>query len=157
MLICKKAVRPSISIAGAALVLAFGSIALPLVGSWFLIGAISGYLKWRVPFPDFLSAPGLFVFALPFGFSLLGLMTAVGLMRLQEWARRAAIFLSVAPILGCALMVSFHPLSVFPPSPGPLFAGLGLWLYQTLLVILTPVSVWWLLLFTRVSVKAQFQ
>ncbi len=42
---------------------------------------------------------------LPLCFSLLGLITSVGLFGLREWARKVAIFLSVAPVTICGLLL----------------------------------------------------
>jgi hypothetical protein len=101
---------------------------------------------------------------LPIGFALLSIVTAIGLLRVRAWARKSTIFLSTVPVLGCALLVLLRPPWVFPPSqPDEQYAiltigsGFGLAIYEVLLVILIPVSIWWLVLFTRASVKAQFR
>jgi len=157
-------VKPSISIVVATVVLTLGCLVIMLAAGWFLTGVVSGYLKLGIPFPHFLSASGLFVIVLPISCSLLGLVTAVGLMRLRDWARKVAIFLSTVPVLSCALLVLSQPPSIFPPPKsseqyailtiGP---GLGLLFYEYLLVILIPLSIWWLVLFTRKSVRSQFR
>jgi hypothetical protein len=47
----------------------------------------------------------LFAYAvLPFCLSLLGVASSVGLFGLREWARKMAIFLSVAPVTICGLL-----------------------------------------------------
>jgi hypothetical protein len=67
-------------------------------------------------------------------------------------------------VLGCALLVPLRPVSIFPAGrPNEQQAlmtvgsGLILVIYLYLLMILVPISVWWLILFTRHSVKTQFQ
>jgi hypothetical protein len=99
---------------------------------------------------------------LPMLFGLLGIVCACGLFGLREWARKGTLFLATVPVLVCVLLVLFHPSAVFPPDPGQgailAFGGgvyLGLFVY--LLVALIPVSIWWLILFTRSSIRAQFR
>jgi hypothetical protein len=107
----------------------------------------------------------LFVFTIaPGAFSLLGLISAIGIFYLKEWARIAVLCLSTVPVLGSGLLVTLQPQSVFPPpQPDEQYAiatignGLGLAIYEVLLVVLIPVSIWWLVLFTRASVKTQFR
>lgn len=104
------------------------------------------------------------VFGFPVLFSLLAVATSIGLMFLQEWARKTTIFLAIAPALGCALLLILRPPSILP-SAGPneqqalMTVGSGLVpaIFLYLLVILIPISIWWLVLFTRPSVKAQFR
>jgi|SRR5260370_4312925 len=99
---------------------------------------------------------------LPLCFSLLGLITSVGLFGLREWARKVAIFLSVAPVTICGLLLLLRPDAIFQPDIGLKYAiltvgDLGIVVYAWMFVILIPVSVWWLILFTRKSVRSQFR
>jgi len=80
---------------------------------------------------------------------------------MREWARKMAIFLSVAPVTICGLLLLLHPDAIFPPDVGAKYAilavgDLGIVVYACMFVILIPVSVWWLILFTRKSVYSQF-
>jgi hypothetical protein len=155
---------PSASIVAAGLVLALGCVVMLLPEAWFVTNLIGDDLKFGIPLPNFISGPGVFLFVLPISFSLIGLVTAVGLMLLKEWARKAAIFLSTVPALSYALLVFLRPASIVSrPRPNEqlslmtIGSGLDFAVYVYLLVILSPFSVWWLILFTRPGVKAQFQ
>jgi len=101
---------------------------------------------------------------LPFCFSLLGIAASIGLFRLQEWARKATIFLSVVPVLCCALLLLTQPVFMFPPSKPyestallTIHSGLEYNIYTALLVVLTPFSVWFLLTMTNPQLRASFQ
>jgi hypothetical protein len=50
----------------------------------------------------------LVVFGLPFLFSLIALVTSVGLFRLCEWARRTTLCLATVPVAGCAIFLILH-------------------------------------------------
>jgi hypothetical protein len=104
------------------------------------------------------------VFGFPVLFGLLAVATSIGLAFLQEWARKATIFLATAPALGCVLLLILRPPSIMPRAEPDeqqalMTVGSGLLpaIFLCLLVILIPIGVWWLVLFTRPSVKAQFQ
>ena len=105
----------------------------------------------------------LFAYAvLPLCFSLLGVATSAGLLGLREWARKMAIFNSVAPVTVCGLLLLLRPNAIFPPDAGAKYAilavgDLGIIVYAYMFMILIPVSVWWLVLFTRESVRSQFR
>ncbi len=156
--------KPSSSIAAAAAVLFAGCLLMLSGFGWLLTGVVSGHFRLGIPFPQFFSPPGLFVVVLPVCLNLLGLAVAVGVLRLREWARKATIVLSTIPVIGCTLLVLLQPSAIFPP-PKPdeqhailtIGSGLGLVFYKDLLVILVPLSIWWLTLFTRASIKARFR
>jgi hypothetical protein len=105
----------------------------------------------------------LFAYAvLPICFSLLGVATSVGLFGMREWARKMAIFLSVAPVTICGLLLLLYPDAIFPPDVGAKYAilavgDLGIVIYACMFTILIPVSVSWLILFTRESIRSQFR
>ena len=105
----------------------------------------------------------LFAYAvLPFCFSLLGVATSAGLLGLREWARKMAIFLSVGAVTICGLLLLLRPDAIFPPDVGATYAilvvgDLGIVAYACMFMILVPVSVWWLFLFTRESVCSRFR
>jgi len=123
--------------------------------------AVESYRIAGQPLSGILNAR-LFGYAvLPFCFSLLGVATSAGLFGMREWARKMAIFLSVAPVTICGLLLLLHPDAIFPPDVGAKYAilavgDLGIVVYACMFVILIPVSVWWLILFTRKSVYSQF-
>jgi hypothetical protein len=89
-----------------------------------------------------------------------GIATGVGLLRLKNWARISTLAFSVLLILmGCfgGLVTAMMPLPSTPTSsldPAVIsairiFTG-AFWL------ALLGIAIWWLVFFTRVSVKAQF-
>jgi hypothetical protein len=99
---------------------------------------------------------------LPMSFGLLGIVCALGLLRLREWARKGTLFLATVPVLVCVLLVLFHPSAVFPPDPGQgtilaFGGGVYLALFVYLLVVLIPISIWWQILLTREGVRSQFR
>jgi len=88
------------------------------------------------------------VFGFPVVFGLLAVATSIGLMFLQEWARKATIFLATAPALGCALLLILRPPSILPSAePNEQHAlmtvgsGLVPAIFLYLLVILIPIGV----------------
>jgi len=92
----------------------------------------------------------------PFCIGLLGIVSAIGLFHLREWARRVTLYFATVPVLGCAFFLILH----HPQGTGdgalfvvgdfsPLIAGF-------LLAILTPISIWWLVVLTRKSARSQF-
>jgi hypothetical protein len=124
--------------------------------------AIESYRNAAQPLAGLIGARLLAYVVFPLFLSLLGIITSCGLFGLREWARRAAVSLATVPVLGCGLLILVRPRSVFPediPS-GPVYApfiGIGLAIYEVLFCILVPFSLWFLIFFTRKSVKAQFR
>jgi hypothetical protein len=92
--------------------------------------------------------------AIPICFGLFGIVASIGLLRLREWARRITLLLSIISVSGCALLIILRPPSVFPLAIG---GGLYFLAFELLLVILIPISIWWLILLTRESVRSQFR
>jgi hypothetical protein len=98
----------------------------------------------------------LLVLVPPLCFSLLAVVTSIGLVFLQEWARRLTLFLSTAAAFGCALFLMLHhpkdtygtPFAIRDPTPK---------VTSILLMILIPVSIWWWIFFTRKRVRALFR
>ena len=154
-------VGPSASIVTVAVVQFLGSGAVLLGWGRVLWGLILFYRMYPRNHQVLASEIWIFFIALPIGFALLGVVTSIGLLFLREWARQLTILLSTVPVSVYALLFVLRPPSLFPPSPGPggIFAlgDIYLPIVGYLLVLLIPVSIWWLILFTRASVKAQFQ
>jgi hypothetical protein len=95
-----------------------------------------------------------FVYVLP---AIWGVITAVGLFRLRNWARISTIAFSIL-LMGMsgfsALATAFVPLPEDPAAPGLATAiRLGMGTYS---IFLLAIGVWWLIFFTRPGVKAQF-
>ena len=98
----------------------------------------------------------LVVLGLPFLFSLIALVTSVGLLWLREWARRATLGLATFPVCACVLFLIFHhPHDVY----GAPFAvrDVSRLISKILLAILIPASTWWWVLLTRDAVRSLFR
>ena len=93
---------------------------------------------------------------LPFLFSLVALVTSIGLLRRREWARKATLGLATLPVSACILFLIFHHPQ---DADGALFAvpGVSRQIGKILLAILTPASIWWWILLTRDAVRSQFR
>lgn len=150
------------SVAGAAVVLLTGSV-IAFLGCLLMFGnAVESYRLAGQVLSGLVNARLFAFFILPVSFALLGIVASVGLFGMRQWARKVAIFLSVAPVVSCALLVGFRPEAVFPSDTGSKYAiltigSMGIVMYTFMLVILTPLSAWWLILFTRESVRSQFR
>lgn len=96
------------------------------------------------------TAVDIFFIILPLTFALVSLAVSFGLLFFREWARKATLVLSILPVLGVAVLVLFQPTPVFPQS------GIGYEIYVILLVLLAPLSIWWLLAMTSPTVRYQF-
>lgn len=92
----------------------------------------------------------------PFLFSLVAIVTSIGLLCRREWARKATLGLATFPVCACVLFLSFHqPHDVY----GAPFAvrGVSHLIAQILLAILIPASTWWWVLLTRDAVRSLFR
>jgi hypothetical protein len=139
-----------------------GSVLILLATVWIFTDAAESYRDAGQPLSGIVNARLFAYGVLPVCFSLLGVITSVGLLGLREWARKMAIFLSVGPMTICGLLLLLRPEAIFPPDAGAKYAilavgDLGIVVYACMFVILIPVSVWWLILFTRESVRSQFR
>ena len=96
------------------------------------------------------------------GFGLWGMASAVGLVRLKNWARQCFVvfggllaFLSFGSASGLLLAAIAQP-STLPPNVSPdLFRAILLG-FTAVSVIGFAIAVWWLFYFNRASVKSQF-
>jgi len=154
--------RAPLSVALAAAVLLMGSVLILLAIVLMFTNAVESYRIAGKPLSGIVNARLFAYGVLPVCFSLLGVITSVGLLGLREWARKMAIFLSVGPMTICGLLLLLRPAAIFPPDAGAKYAilavgDLGIVVYACMFVILVPVSVWWLVLFTRESVRSQFR
>jgi hypothetical protein len=152
--------KAPLSVVLAAAVLFVGSVLILLAIVLMFTDAVESYRIAGRPLSGIVNAR-LFAYAvLPISFSLLGVATSVGLFGLREWARKMAIFLSVAPVTICGLLLLLRPEAIFQPDVGAtilVVGDLGIVVYAYMFVILIPVSVWWLILFTRESMRSQFR
>lgn len=103
----------------------------------------------------------VFVIVLPVAFALVGIITSVGLLGRWKWARRSTLFLATVPAGTYIALLTVHPPSLFPrnTATGGIFAIGDVYgaVLRYILAALIAVSIWWLVFFTRPSVKARFQ
>jgi hypothetical protein len=90
-----------------------------------------------------------FVLSTLLGTALLEIVTAIGLLRLKNWARQMSLCIATVPLCAFTIAAALH--KPHPPSWDftPLLLELALW-------VLIPVNIWWWILFTRKSIRAQF-
>jgi hypothetical protein len=127
-----------------------------------LIGMMGLLLSSRYPNPMD-AMPGLRVMtaaimAIFFAVTIWGAFSGVGLIRLRNWARVSVLVWAgiAAPI--CVLAIVFVAFLPMPPSPNPT-------LLLTMIHLVTvlfyggplAIAVWWLILFTRPKIVAQFK
>jgi hypothetical protein len=152
----------SASITAAATLAITGSCIALLAWAWFLYHLVETLkvihdrglvLKtWEI---IFIGAVAIF----PPALGILGLQTGSGLFRLESWARKSALLWAAGSSLLCAYLLATHAhqiLIIDSQHWSSEITSLKQFLTQALLIALAPVGVWWLVLFTRPSVKAQF-
>jgi hypothetical protein len=96
---------------------------------------------------------------LPPVFAILGLQTGAGLFRLSAWARKSALLWAGFSLAFCIYLLVSNPYEILVIDSDHWSSELALlkqFFAQAFLIALAPISIWWLFLFTRASVKAQF-
>jgi hypothetical protein len=144
---------PSGSILAVAAIQFLGSVVLLVPASLFLFEDVQLYYRYPSSYRPLHPAVYVVYVALPIGFSLLGIITSVGLCLLREWARKLTLCLAVAPATVYTVLVILRPPSVFTGGIGDIY----LYAVEGALFLLIPVSLWWVILFTRARVQKQFQ
>jgi hypothetical protein len=104
--------------------------------------------------------PGLFLLValLPPALIALGIRTAVGLFQLRPWARLAALVWAAFSLILCLALIAYRPFETFF-IPHRFVRETELFKQMvaiSFLLMILPVSVWWLFLFRAKSVKMQF-
>jgi len=92
--------------------------------------------------------------------ALLGLQTGLGLLRLLPWSRKSALLWAAISLLCCAVLMVRYPYEIFTIDNEHFRGDLAItaqFFVQAMLILLVPTSIWWLILFTRESVKKQFE
>jgi hypothetical protein len=100
----------------AAAVLLMGSVLILLATVLVSTNAVESYRIAGQPLSGIVNARFFAYAVLLFGFSLPGVATSVGLFGLREWARKMAIFISVAPVTICGLLLLLRPDAIFHPD-----------------------------------------
>jgi len=130
-----------------------GSVALLVPSGLFLAEELQLHHSYPSTYRTLHPAVYLYYVILPISFSLVGIVTSIGLSLLREWARKSALFLATIPAAVYVEVLILRPPSVFPRRVGDIY----LYAVAGALCLLIPLSIWWLILFTRPGVKAQFQ
>jgi heme/copper-type cytochrome/quinol oxidase subunit 4 len=152
------ATRPPLSITAAALVLLAGSLVTFLGSTWYLRKAYAGSMSQFLLYAHSFSIALLDLLAiLLVVFGLLGIVTSIGLLYLQEPARKAAIFLSTAPISVVVFALFLLLTENSQHGAESMNAAFGFIVCGVVFVPLLPLSIWWLALFTRDKVRSQFR
>jgi len=81
--------------------------------------------------------------------ALLEIITAIGLLRLKNWARQMSLCIVTVPLCAFAIAATLRK-----PNPPWDWTALAL---ELALWVLVPVNIWWWILFTRKSIRAQFR
>lgn len=88
----------------------------------------------------------------------LGVRTGIGLFQLRPWARVAALLLAAAALVLSLAVIAFRPFETFfiPEHFVSNLESLKQLMVISFVVMVLPVSVWWLFFFRLKSVKLQF-
>jgi hypothetical protein len=150
-------VKRSIGVTLSAVVTILGSVLMVLLAALLLVG----YMVSRGDDPDmppYPRAAALVIAGVMLPLAAWGVTTAIGLFRLRRWARVcilvSSVFMVIAFGIGAALMAVL-PLPSSPGDPPGLKTGFGIGIV-CFYGILALIGVWWLYLFNRASVVAQF-
>jgi hypothetical protein len=87
-----------------------------------------------------------------------GIRTAIGLLQLRPWSRRASLIWAAIALALCLGLIAFRPFETFVIPQH--FVSQSVLMRQmvaiSFVLMLLPVSVWWLFYFRTKSVKQQF-
>jgi hypothetical protein len=89
----------------------------------------------------------------------LGVSTGIGLLQLRSWARVGALILASAALVLSLAVIAFRPFETFfiPSHFVSSVESLKQLMAISFLLMLLPISVWWLFFFRMKSVKLQFR
>lgn len=100
----------------------------------------------------------LLVVLVPPAVIAIGVRTAIGLLQLRPWARWASTLWAAIALMLCLAIIAFRPYQTFVVPAK--FVNLAILTKQMIAIsfvlMLLPVSVWWLFYFRTKSVKLQF-
>lgn len=145
-------------VTAAAIVLFFGCALLVFFTALGVLGATLA----QTQLPPDAHAAQLFGLVFYFVLAAWGVATGVGVLQLRAWARISilvmsgvAIFFCICGAVGVALVPMFmrqSPGIPMPPATISIFIAVGI----TVLLIPVAIAIWWLVLFTRKRVIAEF-
>jgi hypothetical protein len=151
------AMKRSIGVTLSAVVTILGSALTALFGVLMLL---SSTVRWGGDSdePPYIRVAGFVMAGMMFALTAWGVTTATGLIRLRRWARVCILVFSALMALcsgAAALMTAVVPLPSTPNAPAGLMTGVRIGI-ACFYGILTLIGGWWLYLFNRASVVAQF-
>lgn len=138
-----------------------------------VLGSLISFFIWGAFFLPLLNLPpnarGQHMYEIrPLAFALvalvppmlvaLGLGTGIGLFKLRSWARKAALLWASIALAFCLSMIALRPFETFaiPEHFVTEVESMRQLLAVSVVVMLLPVSIWWLFFFRLKSVVAQF-
>jgi hypothetical protein len=149
--------KPSASIVAAGIVAIVGSVLLALCGLLALAGMFLAPANPDAPqIPAFARASAGFGAVLLLGLCVFGIFCGVGLLKLRRWARLATlIFAGLLVVMTTFGVIVVSVISLPPnitPEMAPVVRAVLVFIYGVPLVV----GVWWLVLFNRAPIVAQF-
>lgn len=151
--------KPSASIVASAIVAIIGSLLVMLIAGLGVLGTLlvkTGTTP--VPQPPGVRTTSMVILGVFGAFGILGISSAVGIWRLQNWARLSFLIYSVVLVLMCVVGLAVVWL-ILPSLPNAQQqAATFLRLFIVIMYGLpAAIGVWWLFLFTRKDIARQFQ
>lgn len=115
-------------------------------------------LSHRLPSPPFVQVMTFAMMIIFLAISVFGIFAGIGLLRLKNWARIATLVWAGITVPNSAFIILLFVLIPIPTPPGtpPNFVYLFRFFSVLFYGIPLTIAVWWLILFTRKSVAAQF-
>ena len=152
--------RPrSASVTAAATLAVLGSTSALLVWCYFFLVLLNLPPDIHVNHPyEVFPFTFLLVALVPPLLVALGIRTGIGLFQLRPWARLAALIWASLALAFCLAVIAFRPFETFffPEHFVSELQSFKQFIAIAFILLLMPVSIWWLFLFRTKSVKLQF-
>ena len=149
------------------------SAGVTAAATFALLGSVTAFFVWGNFFLALLNSPPddrgrhiyqthtiafLLIAVVPSILIALGIQTGIGLFQLRSWARVAALTWASIALVFCLAMIAFRPFETFfiPDHFVSELVSLKQLIAISFVLMLLPVSVWWLFFFRMKSVKIQF-
>lgn len=150
------------------------STGVTAAATYAILCCVSAFLLWGFVLLSFLNSPRdnqgqrsyehspvtfLLIMLVPPAVIAAGLQTAIGLLRLKPWARQLSAIWAAATLALCLAIIAFRPYETFVIPQH--FVHQSVLTRQmvaiSFILMIFPVSVWWLFYFRTTSVKEQFE
>ena len=152
-------------VTASAVIAIIGSVFAILFGGFAILAALMMRIAPNLPAPPLSPATLLFAESIVhLGFGAWGIASAVGLLRLKNWARICFLvyagllcFFSAMGVLGLSMAMILMPQMMPPQQNVP--PGLMTAVFSTMIIfalLQVALGIWWLVYFNRRDVKAQF-